>query len=110
VPVAYVTVRDGGHASEDDLRAWAAERVPERAAAPKHVDIVDTIPLTPIGKPFKNELRRRAAERAAREALPAHAHVTAELRDGTVEIVVDGASDDEAREALAPFGMAWRTT
>ena len=37
--------------------------MPERAAAPKHVEIVDEIPLTSVGKPYKPELRRRAAER-----------------------------------------------
>jgi fatty-acyl-CoA synthase len=109
VPVAYVTVCATSEVSENDLRSWATEHVPERAAAPKVVEIVDAIPLTPIGKPFKNELRRRATERAAREALPAHARVCAELQDGTVEVIVHGTSDNEARAALAPFGLAWTT-
>ena len=109
VPVVYVTVRPGSDVSEDDLRAWATEHVPERAAAPRLVEIIDAIPLTPIGKPFKNELRRRATERAAREALPGHAEVAAALVDATVEVVVRGTTDDEARAALSPFGLAWKT-
>jgi acyl-coenzyme A synthetase/AMP-(fatty) acid ligase len=45
--------------------------LPERAAAPKHVEIVDEIPLTVVGKRYKPELRRRAAEQAARDAVAA---------------------------------------
>ena len=69
VPIAFVTLATGTECTPDELEAWAADHVPERAAAPKHVEIVDEIPLTSVGKPYKPELRRRAAERAAREAL-----------------------------------------
>ena len=69
--------------------AWAAERVPERAAAPRHVEIVEEIPLTAVGKPYKPELRRRAAEQAAKDALSGtavHDRVRAVLVDGAIEI------------------------
>ncbi|MBJ7520088.1 MAG: acyl-CoA synthetase [Solirubrobacteraceae bacterium] len=109
VPVAYVQVVPGA-VTEDELLAWAADRVPERAAAPKLVEIIDEIPLTLVGKPFKPELRRRAAERAAREAIgSAAAEVTGVLEDGAVVIEVDGAADLGAVEdALAPFALSWR--
>ena len=109
VPVAYVQVVPGA-VTEDELLAWAADRVPERAAAPKLVEIIDEIPLTLVGKPFKPELRRRAAERAAREAIgSAAAEVTGVLEDGAVVIEVDGAADLGAVEdALAPFVLSWR--
>ncbi len=84
VPVAYVTLAAGAAATEDDLRAWAAARAPEPAAAPKRVDVVDAIPLTAVGKVFKPELRRRAAEAAARDALAGIAtDVAARTRRGT---------------------------
>ncbi len=69
VPVAFVVLAEGAGVAVAELAAWAADRVPERAAAPRHVEIVDEIPHTAVGKPFKPELRRRAAEQAAREAL-----------------------------------------
>ena len=72
LPVAYVTLACGSGLTSDELEAWAVDHVPERAAAPKHVEIVHEIPLTPVGKPYKPELRRRAAERAARDALAIH--------------------------------------
>ncbi|UUY03973.1 acyl-CoA synthetase [Svornostia abyssi] len=109
VPVAYVQVVPGA-VTEDELVAWAADRVPERAAAPKLVEIIDEIPLTLVGKPFKPELRRRATERVAREVIgSAAAQVTARLEDGAVVVEVDGAADLGAVEhALAPFAVSWR--
>ncbi len=110
VPVAYVQVVPGA-VTEDELLAWAADRVPERAAAPKLVEIIDEIPLTLVGKPFKPELRRRATERVAREVIGSAAtEVTARIDDGAVVVEVDAAADPgKVEAALAPFGLAWRT-
>ena len=71
--MAFVALAPGVESGSAELQAWAATRVPERAAAPKRVEIVDEIPLTAVGKPYKPELRRRAAEqdrprRARRDA------------------------------------------
>jgi fatty-acyl-CoA synthase len=111
VPVVFVALVPGSRATADELRARAAERVPERAALPQHVEIVDEIPLTAVGKPYKPELRRRAAEQAAREALvgtPVAAHVRAVLSDGVVEIQVPhSAADAEVRETLARYSWNW---
>lgn len=109
VPVAYVQLAPGAVPTGEELCAWAAERVPERAAAPKLVEIVDEIPLTLVGKPFKPELRRRAVERAAREAVgPAAATVSAVLRDGEVRVEVGEVADRAAVDAaLAPFVFSW---
>ena len=107
VPVAYVALQPGSDVRAEELTAWAADRVPERAAAPKRVEIVDMIPLTDIGKPFKPELRRRASEFAAAEALRGRAIASARLEDGRVVVSVSGAPEDDVRAALAPFGVAW---
>jgi fatty-acyl-CoA synthase len=114
VPIAYVTVTPGSEITPDELKTWARDRVPERAAAPKAVEVVDAIPLTTVGKPYKPELRRRAAERAAREALTGTAaagRVTAELVDGAVEIHAPGsADDDDVRAALSAYAWTWKLT
>ena len=108
VPVAYVTVEAAvTGAGEDELLAWAAAHVPERAAAPRRVEIIDTIPVTAVGKPYKPELRRRATERAAREALPQQAAVQARIVEGAVHVDVSGVARDEVARALSPFSFDW---
>ena len=109
VPVAYVVLAASATATEVELRAWATARVPEPAAAPKRVEVIDAIPLTAVGKPFKPELRRRAAEAVAREALADRATgVTARLADGQAIVVsVRGADDGTIQDALGAFSFAW---
>jgi fatty-acyl-CoA synthase len=71
VPVVYVTRTAGSKVSAEALRDWAAEHVPERAAAPKDVIILDALPATEVGKQFKPALRLDAIRRVVREELDA---------------------------------------
>lgn len=57
IPVAYVQLRAGAAADAEALVAHAARTVGERAAVPKAVIILDSLPLTPIGKIHKPTLR-----------------------------------------------------
>jgi fatty-acyl-CoA synthase len=114
VPVAFVALALGSELTPAELIAWASDHVPERAAAPKHVEIVDEIPLTAVGKPYKPELRRRAAEQAARDALAGTSladQVRAVLADGAVEIHAPRSpTDDQVSEALSAYAWTWRLT
>ena len=114
VPVAFVTLAAGTERTADELEAWAADHVPERAAAPKHVEIVEEIPVTSVGKPYKPELRRRAAEQAARDALAETGlgdQVRAVLTDAAPEIhVPHSPHDDEVHEALSQYAWTWKLT
>ena len=113
VPVVYVTLKPGGTATADELQRWAREHAREAAASPKEVLIVQTLPLTDVGKPYKLPLRMDAAKREAEAALE-----RAGLADLQLEVTaVDGApvvtvhdTDHEARIArtLAPYTFAWR--
>ena len=108
VPVAYVVLAPGADAGPEELRRWAAARVPEPAAAPRRVEVIDAIPVTAVGKPFKPDLRRRATEDAARDALDGCAtEVVARLDGGQVVVTVRGAGQEVAEPALAPFTFAW---
>jgi fatty-acyl-CoA synthase len=112
VPMAFVALTPGVTVEAAELEAWAADHVPERAAAPRHVEIIDELPLTAVGKPYKPELRRRAAAQAARDALAGtavHDRVRAGLVHGTVEIVVPHSPEDETvREVLSAYAWTWR--
>jgi fatty-acyl-CoA synthase len=69
LPIAYVQLVTGARAGAEEIRDFAARHIPERAAAPKEIIIVERMPLTDVQKPAKTELRRDAARRAFREVL-----------------------------------------
>lgn len=69
LPVAYVQLKPGATATEQELAAFVRDRITERAALPKHIRIVDAMPLTAVGKIFKPELKRREAADAFQTAL-----------------------------------------
>ncbi|MGK3208703.1 acyl-CoA synthetase [Amycolatopsis sp. MEPSY49] len=115
VPVAYVTLTPGATATEADLLAWAADRVPERAAVPKAVTVLDALPVTDVGKPYKLALRADATRRAIAEALAAFdgVIVDAAIEDGTVVAAVTLPSEvDEAEvtATLARYAVPARLT
>jgi fatty-acyl-CoA synthase len=69
LPVAYVQLRPGARATEDELLSFARDRISERAAMPKAIRLVAAMPLTGVGKIFKPELRQREIADALRTAL-----------------------------------------
>lgn len=70
VPVIFAVLTDGVEADAADLTAWASDRVDEGPARPKAVHLIETLPVTNVGKIYKPELRRMAT-----------AHKIARLRD-----------------------------
>jgi acyl-CoA synthetase (AMP-forming)/AMP-acid ligase II len=113
VPVAFVTLAPGARATPEELRDWAIERVPEQAAAPKTVTVLDALPLTPVGKPFKPALRAEATREAVADTLrgiPTVTGVRGELQDGAVVAVVSlarGADETSVKDALDRFAITW---
>jgi fatty-acyl-CoA synthase len=61
IPVAYVQLKPDATATPDELKDFARERIPERAANPADLTIIDEMPLTGVGKIFKPTLRNDAA-------------------------------------------------
>ena len=66
VPVVYVQAKPGASATEQELLEFAAGRIPERAAVPKHVKIIPALPVTSVGKIFKPALQQREVESVIR--------------------------------------------
>lgn len=66
VPAAFVTLKPGvaaaGDATGDAILAATAPHVYERPAVPRRVVVLDSLPLTAIGKVYKPALRLRAIE------------------------------------------------
>jgi len=80
LPCAYVELVDGGNVSTEELMEYAKTHVKERAAHPKHIEILPELPKTAVGKVFKPDLRRRAITRIYNAALD-EAGVSAEVSE-----------------------------
>ena len=69
LPCVYVELVAGATASVADLLAHAEAHVSERAAVPKHIEILAELPKTAVGKIFKPDLRKLAITRVYNAAL-----------------------------------------
>ena len=113
VPVAYVTL--DATVAEQDLVAWAADHVSERAAAPKEVRILNELPVTGVGKPYKLGLRADAARRAVHAALGELVRpeaVTADVEDGSIVVAIalpPGLEEETVQARLDHFSVSCRT-
>lgn len=118
LPAAYVELVAGAEVSEKVLLEHASTRIQERAAIPKHIEILDQLPKTPVGKIFKPDLRRRAIKRVLDAALheaKLAAHVTEVIEDRKRGLVVNLAAEpgcDRAKvaELMGLFTVPWEWT
>lgn len=62
LPVIFATLVPGASATEEELLAFTAARVDEAPARPKWVSVIETMPMTNVGKIYKPELRAMAAQ------------------------------------------------
>jgi fatty-acyl-CoA synthase len=69
LPMAFVQLRPGASATEEELREFCRREIPERAAVPVQVVPIPIMPLTGVGKIYKPALRLQAAQRAFEAAL-----------------------------------------
>ncbi len=101
VPVAYVELREGQVVTPQQILEFAAREIPERAAVPKEVYIVDKLPLTPIGKIHKPTLVWDAARRIYEKEMEAIADIASAV---TVAVTEDRTTGKIAVITVTPKG------
>jgi acyl-CoA synthetase (AMP-forming)/AMP-acid ligase II len=94
LPCAYVELVAGASVTPEDLISHCAEHVHERAARPKHIEVLDELPKTAVGKVFKPDLRKRAITRI----------YDAALADAGVAASVSEVVEDKKRGLVARLG------
>ncbi|WP_426305905.1 acyl-CoA synthetase [Acidovorax facilis] len=104
LPVVYATLVPGAPpVTEAELLAFTADRVDEAVARPRWVQVLETMPVTNVGKIYKPELRQRAA-----------CHTVQALVDGVCAAEAPGQprpqvlpeGDNAVRVAVAPGAQA----
>ncbi|MDQ2091186.1 acyl-CoA synthetase [Marimonas arenosa] len=114
VPCAYVELVEGGSATPEDLMEHAKVHIHERAAYPKHVEVLGELPKTAVGKVFKPDLRKMAITRVYNATLQeagCPARVTSVIDDKKRGLVAhvrpEGASEAEIGKVLGAFTRPW---
>ncbi|MTE00415.1 acyl-CoA synthetase [Paracoccus sp. YIM 132242] len=113
LPCVYVELVAGAQVTTHELLAHARDHIHERAAYPKHVEILPELPKTAVGKIFKPDLRRLAIKRVYDKALAGTgAHVAEVVEDKKRGLVARLARDGDVDEAavkakLGEFTRPW---
>ncbi|TRX75971.1 acyl-CoA synthetase [Pseudomonas mangiferae] len=116
LPVVYVQRVAGAQVDEAALLAHATAHIAERAAVPKDVWLVDSLPLTAVGKTFKPALREDAIRRVLHGELqtlvPAlRIEVVPDARNGQMVLIHTGSLAEPERlaviDALRGFALKY---
>jgi fatty-acyl-CoA synthase len=111
VPVAYVQLNPGARCDEQALQAFAAERIAERAAVPKRIEILEALPVTPVGKIFKPALQQREIARVVRQEAAEigladlSVEVVQDARRGLVTRIAGGLQQEPLKRALGRYSL-----
>jgi fatty-acyl-CoA synthase len=113
LPCAYVELVAGGEVTVAELTEHARSHIHERAAIPKHIEILPELPKTAVGKIFKPDLRKLAIQRVYDAALSGTgAHVVEVIDDKKRGLVArlareDGADEAAVRTRLGEYTRPW---
>ena len=104
LPVVYATLVPGAPAvTEAELLAFTAERVDEAVARPRWVQVIESMPVTNVGKIYKPELRQRAACHTVQALVDG---VCAAEAPGQPRPQVQPEGDNAVRVTVAPGAQA----
>ncbi len=105
VPVLYVQLKPDSKVSVKELEEFARKKIQERAAVPRHIVLIDEIPLTTIGKIFKPELCAMQIELAYMEQLksdfPTASVAVAQSKKKGFVVTISGIPDEQQSDASA---------
>ncbi len=79
LPILYIEPKANANISQIELEHFAAQHISEQAAIPKEVHLINSMPLTTVGKVYKPELKKQAIIASFSAALDT-AQIKAEVR------------------------------
>lgn len=113
LPMAFVVKKANSTITEEQLLAYSAEKISERAAIPKRIEFIEAMPLTAVGKIFRPALRQRIAKlvldaHLAKASIAAEVAIEIEKKRGLVArvTVADKSQIDAARDQLQGYTLA----
>lgn len=117
LPVVFIVLNDM-HTDLEALQAHAQAHIAERPAWPKSIHVLDALPVTAVGKPFKPALRAEATVRLLEpmlRSLIGAATLTVDASEGgkrglDVQVRASGlstAQQVQLREELDGYAFSW---
>ena len=114
LPCVYVELVGGATVTPEELDEFCKEKVKEPGALPKHIEILEELPKTAVGKVFKPDLRMRAIMRVFSETLDSsgvNASITSVDDDkklGLVANISSNEDDETINQILGDFTIPWQ--
>ncbi len=116
VPCAYVELIAGASTQPTELMEHVKETLGSKVAMPEHIEILEELPKTAVGKIFKPDLRKRAITRVFDSELQSKGfeeNVTEVIEDkvtGLTAIISSRSnfSDEEINKQLGQFVVPWK--
>ncbi|MBN9081494.1 MAG: hypothetical protein BGP04_24730 [Rhizobiales bacterium 62-17] len=113
LPMAYIQLQPGAQVTAEGLLDFVRTRIPERAAMPKEIIILEKLPVTAIGKVHKQTLKFDITQRVAQAVIaqivaPSEARVEVQphaLHGLEVHVEVPAAAVAAVREQLSAFAF-----
>jgi fatty-acyl-CoA synthase len=113
LPMAFVVLQPGSAVTPDELLSYCQSAVSERAAIPKRIEIITSMPLTAVGKIFRPLLREQISatvlhEHLHREGISAEISCKADSKVGMTASIklADEHSKANVSELLSPYNIA----
>ncbi len=114
IPVAYVVLKNKPQVTHQttasELLTFCQAHITERAAIPKRIEILDSIPVTAVGKVFKPLLRNKATEFSVNDLFNKHdisAHIKSEFDPEKGQVVHIQLSNSQDQDKAATLLIAF---
>ncbi|MDP2283093.1 MAG: acyl-CoA synthetase, partial [Pseudohongiella sp.] len=117
LPMAFVVLQPGATVSSAELLSFCETEVSERAAIPKRIEILSTMPMTAVGKIFRPVLREQISaavltEHLAKAGIAAEVACKADNKTGMNASIKlqDAAQKSAAEELLSSYNLVVHIT
>lgn len=116
LPCVYVELIAGKSISSSEILSYANKTIDNRIAMPEHVEILDELPKTAVGKVFKPSLRKRAIMRVLNNRFEAEgisANVSSVSDDPKLSLlanITSGKDSDKEKttKILNEYSINWK--
>ncbi|HBN14928.1 MAG TPA: acyl-CoA synthetase [Pseudohongiella sp.] len=106
LPMAFVVLKPGSKTTAEELLTYSEAHIQERAAIPKRLEIIETMPITAVGKIFRPALREKITsivltEHLQREGINASVSARMDGKKGMLaSVTLEDSTQQPAAQAL----------